>query len=87
MRQYKVPDFKVGDKVAYTVQFLRSIGMSHTEMSHARGNVINVHVFGSQQTPRLIEINWSDKGLDLPSKVLAPNLALVGPNPRFTNVD
>jgi hypothetical protein len=32
----------VGDKVAYSVQFLRNIGMSHSDMSHARGVVTEV---------------------------------------------
>ena len=82
MRQYKIPDFKVGDRVAYTVQWLRSTGMSHSELSHARGEVIGITRLGERA---LIEVKWTVN--DLPNRILDANLALVGPNPRFANVD
>ncbi len=39
MRTYKTPKFEIGDKIAYSVQFLKSIGMSHSDMAHARGTI------------------------------------------------
>ncbi len=77
-----IPDFKEGDRIAYSVQFLKSIGESHGAMALARGNILSVVSFGSRA---LIEIAW-DAGDDMLSKVLDANLALVGPNRRFCNV-
>jgi hypothetical protein len=72
---------EVGDKVAYSVQFLRSIGMSHSDMAHARGTVSSVMPLGSIQ---LASIDWG--GADMPGRVNVQNLAKVGPNTRFCNV-
>ena len=83
-RQYKVANLAVGDKIAYSVQFLKSIGMSHGEMARARGTV-NGFMYLSD-TCKLAEIVW-DRGQELPDKVNVSNLAKVGPNPRFCNVD
>lgn len=82
-RQYATPKFTLGDKIAYSVQFLRSIGMSHGEMAHARGVITGFMPLGSSTT--LAEITWV-KG-DFPGRVNVSNLAKVGPNPRFCNVD
>lgn len=83
MRTHKTPKFEAGDKVAYSVQFLKSIGMSHSEMAHARGIVEAIETHGTSFV--LVKINW--QGADIPERVLAANLAKVGPNPRFCNVD
>jgi hypothetical protein len=69
-----------GDKVAYSVQFLRSIGMSHSDMARSRGVVTEVTTFGS--TLELARINWN--GADLPERVNVQNLAKVGLNTRFS---
>ena len=82
MRTYKTPDFKLGDKIAYSVQFLKSIGMSHGDMAHARGHITGFMPLGDST---LAEITWN-KG-EFPGKVNVANLAKVGPNPRFCNVD
>lgn len=68
-----------GDKVAYSVQFLKSIGMSHSEMARGRGIVKGVKTYSP--TLVLAEIDW--QGADLPDKVNVGNLAKVGPNLRF----
>lgn len=83
MRAYATPKFQVGDKVAYSVQFLKSIGMSHGEMAHARGTITGFYPLSAQTT--LAEITWA-KG-EFPGRVNTANLAKVGPNPRFANVD
>lgn len=70
--------FEEGDKVAYSVQFLKSIGMSHSDMAQGRGVVIAVKSFGER---RLVSIQWIDA--DLPAKVIDANLAHVGPNAKF----
>lgn len=72
----------VGDKVAYSVQFLRSIGMSHGEMARARGEVIEVKTHGSSFT--LATIKWN---CEMPERVNVANLTKVGPNMRYANCD
>lgn len=84
MRQYKTPNFVTGDKVAYSVQFLRNIGMSHSDMARGRGEITDITTHGDSFT--LATIKWG-KNADLPEHVLVHNLAKVGPNPRFCNVD
>jgi hypothetical protein len=83
MRTYAAPKLAIGDKVAYSVQFLKSIGESHGPMAHARGTVTEVQTHGTSFT--LARIDWH--GADMPERVNVFNLAKVGPNPRFCNVD
>jgi hypothetical protein len=68
--------------VAYSVQFLKSIGMSHSDMAHARGIIVGFTTLG--QGTRLATIEWD---CEMPLRVNSGNLAKVGPNPRFANVD
>jgi hypothetical protein len=77
------PTFKIGDKVAYSVQFLRSIGETTGEMPFARGTVTAIQPLGSLQ---LVTIDW-EGNYTPPDKVIAHNLAHVGPNRRFANCD
>ena len=70
-----------GTKVAYSVQFLKSIGESHGEIARARGVVTSIVPLGST---KLAEIQWTS---DMPKRVNVANLAIVGPNRRFCNVD
>jgi hypothetical protein len=65
---------EVGSKVAYSVHFLRSIGMSHGMMAHARG-VVKERV-AHTSTLVLLEIDWNTPGL--PAKVNECNIAKVG---------
>ena len=69
----------VGDRVAYSKDFLRSIGMIHDcEMGHALGVVEELTSFGGKVSPiTLAHIKW-DHGFDLPEKVAVPNLRRVG---------
>jgi hypothetical protein len=71
----------IGDKVAYSVQFLKSIGASHSDMAHARGEVTAVDIFGGLVLAR---IKWN---ADMPERVNVANLAKVGANTRFANCD
>lgn len=70
----------VGDKVAYSVQFLRSIGMSHSNMARARGEVLAVDTYSAGFS--LARIKWN---CDMPERVNVQNLAKVGANVRFAN--
>lgn len=79
----KVPKFEVGDKIAYSVQFLTSIGMKHGDMAHARGIITGFYPLSAQTM--LAEIQWA-KG-EFPGRVNTFNLAKVGANSRFCNVD
>ena len=71
--------FNIGDKVAYSVQFLKSIGMSHSDMSRARGTITGLKTIGITV---LAEIDWNDP--EIPSRVNVVNLAKVGLNTRFS---
>ena len=79
MSKFKV---EIGDKVGYSVAFLRSIGMAHSDMARGRGVVTDVRPFGSHSM--LATIDWG--GVDLPERVNVANLAKVGPNTRFCAV-
>ena len=72
--------FKTGDKVAYSVQFLKSIGESPTsELCHCRGVITELKEYGPKFT--LATIRWDDP--NIPEKVNCFNLAKVGPNSKF----
>lgn len=79
MKRFSV---NVGDRVAYSVQFLRSIGMSHSDMSRGRGTVTAVDTIGGSL--ELARIDWG--GAELPERVNVQNLAKVGANSRFSAV-
>lgn len=67
----------VGDKVSYSVQFLRSIGMSQSDMARARGEVTEITTYS--QGFALATIKWN---ADMPERVNVQNLAKVGANTR-----
>jgi hypothetical protein len=73
----------IGDAVAHSVQWLQSVGMSHSDLSHARGTVVAIKVNGGQ-VPNVITVDWGIDD-DIPPRILESNLALVGPNMRFCN--
>ena len=52
--------FKPGDKVAYSIQFLKSIGMNHSDMAHAKGVIKDLNLI-------IASIDWDDK--EMPTKV------------------
>lgn len=75
--------FGIGDKVAYSVQFLRSVGLSHSEAARARGVVKALTMLGpGRDATVLAEIEWDR---DMPERVNVANLARVGLNTRFSN--
>lgn len=75
----KTPNFATGDKVAYSVQFIRSIGEPPTsDICHARGTIIGFKEYGSL---RLATIQWDNP--EMPDTVNCFNLAKAGPNSRF----
>jgi hypothetical protein len=76
-------NIQTGDKVAYSVQFLRSIGMSHGFMAFARGEVKEVKSYSAGFA--LATIKWNDP--QIPDRVNVANLAIVGANRRFCNID
>lgn len=73
---------KIDDRVAYSVQFLRSVGESHGEMAHARGTL---RAFEALRSLTLARIEWDER--NMPERVNIHNLAKVGPNRRFCNID
>lgn len=71
--------FKVGDRVAYSVQFLRSIDMLNSSISHGRGIITELRMIAKDLVLAVIE--WQNE--DLPNVVNVKNLAKVGPNSGF----
>jgi hypothetical protein len=69
---------EIGSKVAYSVQFLKSIGMSHSEMAKDRGTVIALEPLGNNF---LAVVDWNDP--TVPKRILTSNLAIVGLNTKF----
>ena len=70
--------FNAGDRVAYSVQFLRSIGEGPTSpLCHARGTITEIKNYGAKCSIALIE--WDNNGDDgiLPHGVNCANLAKV----------
>ena len=71
--------FKIGDKVKYSVRFLRSIGAYTGDLPFARGIVLEVK--NQAYSPALVTVQWNN---DAPCKVLASNLALISdPETRY----
>lgn len=70
---------QVGTIVAYSVQFLKSIGMSHSDMARARGTVVKLQCLS--ESCILASIKWDNP--DMPKKVNIKNLAKVGANTSF----
>ena len=73
----------IGDKIAYSVHFLRSIGETPTgPLCHARGKITEIKKYGANFN--LAAIAWENNFDNLfPEKVNVCNLAKVGPNDRF----
>ena len=72
-------NLKIGDKVAYSVQFLKSIGESPTgDLCHCRGEIIKITNCGSI---KLATIKWDNPNIS--DLINVGNLAKVGPNSRF----
>ena len=63
----------VGDRVAYSGRFLRSIGVFTGDMPHARGEVAKLTPLGETT---LADIDW--KNAELPPRVNVANLCRVG---------
>ena len=77
-RIFRYMQMKIEDKVAYSVQWLKNTGLSHSEFSHYRGCVVGVEPMG-QAT--LVEVKWDHGEI---SKVLEDNLALIALNTKFS---
>ena len=74
-------EIKVGDKVAYSVQFLRAIHCYTGRMPAARGTVVSLESLGQKNDLAVIEWhNWPEMKT---GRVLVYNLAHVGPNSKF----
>jgi hypothetical protein len=69
----------VGDKVAYSAEWLRSTGQVAGEIGHARGVVTDITAHS--KTFVLATVDWGTD--EFPKAVLLANLAKVGPNRKF----
>ena len=63
----------IGDKVRYSVKFLRSIACYAGPMACATGTVTDLESFGDSS---LASVDWH--GEDLPKRILASNLTVKG---------
>lgn len=64
-----------GSHVGYSLQFLASIGMTHSELAHARGRVTSVSEHG------IASVLWDSA--DIPERVAICNLAEPSERGRF----
>jgi hypothetical protein len=67
-------DLEVGDRVAYSRAFLRSIGAFAGDMPHARGEITGLVPVGREVI--LAEVSW-DRA-ELPARVNVKNLCRIG---------
>lgn len=73
--------YKVGDKVAYSAKFLRSIGCYTGDMPQARGVITALGEISRGGTV-IATIEW-DRAGDCPEKVNVANLARVGSSAMY----
>jgi hypothetical protein len=73
----KTSSFKVDDNVAYSVRFLEDIQMSHSEIAHMRGTILELK---TGIGPEIAMVKWDDGNQAL---VRTGCLAHVGPNMEF----
>jgi hypothetical protein len=71
----------VGDRIAYSARFLKSIGAQTGELPQLRGEIRGFKKMGAKT---LVDIVWDD-GSD--SRALVGNIAKVGANLAFCDVD
>lgn len=71
--QSRIEPIKVGDKVAYSAAFLRSISCFAGDLPQGRGTVRELEILSAEIT--LAVIDWH--GADLPNKVNVRNLITV----------
>jgi len=69
--------FVIGDRVAYSRNFLRSTGQYSGAIPFARGRVVGVKPVS--KTLQVVEIDWGEP--DIPERVLSANLVLVSEFP------
>lgn len=72
---------EVGNRVAYSVQWLRAVGQSPTgELCHWKGTVLMLNRY-SPDVPPVASVQWEhDKTV---TKVSVSNLAIVGANTKY----
>ena len=72
--------FKIGDKVGYSIKFLRSIREKPTsEFCHAKGKILELKNYG--KNCEIATIKWDNP--NIPENVNCFNLAKVGPNLEY----
>lgn len=79
----KSPNFEVGERVAYSAEWLRNTGQvaSADDIGHWKGKIVEIKPLGTDII--LATVLW-DHGDSM--KVNVKNLAKVGPNSRYCAV-
>lgn len=72
---------RAGERVAYSMAFLRSTGLTHSVYAHLRGVVTSTTSYGGEPATVIADVEWTNG--DGPEHVNVANLAKVGPNSRF----
>ena len=67
----KKSNLKVGDKVRYASEFLRSIGVHTGDMCFAKGEITEIHTLGEGPN-KFAHVRWDYD--DLPDKIHVLNL-------------
>ena len=72
---------EIGDRVAYSAQWLRNVGLQTGDMPQLRGTVVELKDLGSRV---IATVDWDLNGAPYTvMRVLVVNLAHVGANMRF----
>jgi len=75
-------NFHEGDRVAYSVGWLRSVMATTGELPFRRGTVVGEEQPIAPSAPNVVRVRWDDKPDD-PKLVLVTNLAHPGLNTDF----
>lgn len=70
MARSKYSDFKIGEEVAYSSAFLKSVG-GHGEMAARRGKLVSME---TSAHPALAKVIWNDDPARAPKSVLVVNI-------------
>lgn len=63
---------QIGDRVAYSVKFLRATGMFAGPIPHARGTIVALEPMGDRA---IATVDWNNPAI--PRRILTANLTLV----------
>ena len=73
-------NLSIGDRVAYSAEWLRSTGQITGDIGHAKGVITKLANLSKETV--LAHIKWENNA-EFPGRVNVKNLARVGPNSKY----